>query len=273
MFTTPTPQSDTLTAINGTLAFADAELTDDERTAASYTQLFLQEAALARCKAQGIDIGDPNLYQSDSWFNALTWAVANAAGSWVEIVGNRTVNVSKSTHSGSINLSAIMGAVMAFYLGPEAEAEWEAVASLLGSSSDPAVTDFMDFWWSHVSKSSTDTGLSIGPVTKSQDGSLQWAICYYTMTEQIDDWRVMFVSSTFESITVAAGGLTLKLDMGVYNNGVKDALQKRLNADIAADISNVPLADSSAPVPAATPIDLVAQIPLHSQNQLAAATW
>jgi hypothetical protein len=264
MVKTPPPQSSTLTSIRDTLAYADAELTDDERTAATYTQLFIQLAALEHCKEQGVDVGDPNLYKSSTWFDALTWAVANGASSWVEIVGNKSVNVSNQTTSGSINLSSIMGALMAFYLGPEAELEWESIATLLGNPSDPAVTDFMDFWWSHVSKSSTDTGLSIGPVTKSEDGATQWAVCYYTMTEVIDDWRVMFVSSTFESISISAGGLTLKMDMGVYNESVKDALVARLKQHIQADINSVPLSDSLKAVSASGSGSGVSQIPLYS---------
>lgn len=240
MFAAPVPQSASLTAVADSLTYNDKALSSDERTAASNTHLYIQEVALAHCKSEGLDIGDPNLYKSAAWYDALTWAVANYAD-WVEIVGSKSVTVNDSTHSGQINLSRIMGTVMALYLGPAAEAEWSALSDLLGGASSPAVDNFMDFWWSHVTKSSTDTGLSVGPNMISEDGNVQWAVCFYAMTHKIDDWRVMFVTSTYEEFDVSAGGLTLQMDMGVYNSDVKEALEKRLAKDIKNKINNVPL--------------------------------
>jgi hypothetical protein len=277
MFTLRAPQSAALTAVADTLSYDDAALAAEERTAASLTHLFIQEAAKAHAKSEGVDIGDPNLYQTDTWYNALTFATANYA-TWVEIVGAKSVNVDKSTHSGSINLASIMGSIMALYLGPEASAEWAAVSELLGGPTDPAVTDFMDFWWSHVSSTETDTGVSAGPVIKSADGMVQWAVCYYAMTQSIDDWRVMFVSSTFESISIGAGGLTLQFDMGVYNSDVKTALEAKLAGDITKNINNVPLLSGPQPPPGSLPpsryAEQIAGAPLLSDTaQLSSTGW
>lgn len=258
MFTVRAPQSAALTAVSDTLSYDDAALAAEERTAASLTHLFIQEAAKGHCQSEGVDIGDPNLYQSDTWYDALTFATANYA-TWVEIVGSKSVNVDKSTHSGSINLSAIMGSIMSLYLGPEASAEWQAISDLLGGPTEPAVTDFMDFWWNHVSSTQTDTGVSTGPVIKSPDGFVQWAVCYYSMTQHIDDWRTMFISSTFESISIGAGGLTLQFDMGVYNSDVKAALEGKLAGDIAKNIKNVPLLSAQQAPPGAVPPSTYAQ--------------
>lgn len=244
MFTLLDAQPASLSAVDDSLLVNAPELTKDQVTAASETHLYVQTVAKGIAQQEGLDIGSPDLYKSVDWYKALVSAVANYAD-WVEIVGAKDVAVNKSTHSGSINLSAVMGAVMTLYLGPTAAAEWSTLSTLLGGAEDPAISDFMNFWWSRVQKSTTDTGLSVGPNIETPDGQVQWAVCYYSMTHVIDDWRTMFISSTYEEFDLSAAGLTLQMDVEVYTRDARQAVQNYLGADIANKIRN-------APVPRAT---------------------
>ena len=282
MFIKAATQSASLTAVGHALTYNDPVLTAEERTAASTTHLFIQQVALAHCQNNGLDIGDPDLFKSQAWYDAITWAFTEHAG-WVELVGDKSVQVSKETHSGSLNLSAIMGAVMSLYLGPVAASEWSALSDLLGGAKDPAITDFMNFWWSHTKKSTQDSGFSAGPVVKSTDGFVQWAVCYYTFTEEIDDWRTMFVSSRYESVNVYTAGLTLQFDLNLYKSTAQQAVEERLGKAIAKNIRNVPLLSSPrdnrpAPAPGRAPsgsiADRVAAAPMLDLSGLAVpAGW
>jgi hypothetical protein len=232
-----------LTSVDDSLTANAPELTKADVDAASQTHLYVQQVAKAIAQQKGLKIDDPGLYKSEAWYDALTGAITEWAD-WVEIAGGKDVKVNNSTHSGSINLSAIMGAVMSLYLGPEAEAMWSALSTLLGGAEDPQITDFMNFWWSHVSKSDTETGLSVGPNTIQSDGQISWAVVYYSMTQVIDDWRVMFISSTYEEFDVSAGGLTLVMDLDNYVNTAQKSVLKYLGDDIANKIHNAPVPKS-----------------------------
>lgn len=240
MFTLQDAIPASLSAVDDSLLINAPELTKDQVTAASETHLYVQTVAKGIAQQRGLDIGSPDLYKSDDWYKAMVDAVASYAD-WVEIVGDKSVTVNNSTHSGSINLSAIMGAVMTLYLGATAAAEWSTLSTLLGGAEDPGVSDFMNFWWSRVQKSSTDTGLAVGPNIETSDGQVQWAVCYYSMTHVIDDWRTLFVSSTYESFDVSAAGLTLQMDVDLYNSLARTSVLNYLKDDIANKIRNAPI--------------------------------
>ncbi|MEU4518982.1 hypothetical protein AB0F52_09725 [Amycolatopsis sp. NPDC024027] len=244
MFTLQSATPATLTSVDDSLTFDSSDLPEDWVSAASEAHLFVQTAAKGLAQQNGLNIGDPALYKSQGWFDALVSAIAKYAD-FVEIVGAKDVQVNNSTHSGSINISAIMGSIMSFYLGPTAAAEWSTLNDLLGNASDPKVSDFMNFWWSHVAKSTTDTGMSIGPNVRTEDNQIQFAVCFYSMTHVIDDWRSLFVSSTYEEFDVSAGGLTLTMDYDNYVKYARPAVQDYLGLDIANKIHH-------APVPKAT---------------------
>jgi hypothetical protein len=241
----------TLTAVGDSLTMNDPALPTEQVTAASHTHLYVAQVAKGLAQGKGLDIRNPDLYKSEVWYQCLTGAVAQYAP-WVEIVGDTTVATNNSTHTGSIDLSGIMGAVMSIYLGPEGQTMWTALSSVLGSASDPATTDFMNFWWSHVAKSTTSTGLSIGPNIQTADGQIQWAVVFYTMTHVIDDWRTMFISSTYEEFDVTAGGLTLNMDYDTYiqpvggNPSASSQVDARLGALIGTAITTAPFPTSSA---------------------------
>lgn len=240
MFTLQDAAPGSLTAVDNSLLINAPDLTADQVAAASETHLYIQTVAQALVQQQGQDIGDPDLYKSEKWYRALTKATTEYA-TWVEIAEDKSATVNKSTHSGSINLSAIMGALMQFYLGATAAAEWSALSTILGGVEDPAVTDFMNFWWSRVHRSSTNTGLSVGPNTRTSDGQVEWAACYYSMSQLIDEWRTLFISSTYEQIDVSAAGLVLRMDLEIYTEDARAAVRDYLGADIKNKIKNAPV--------------------------------
>jgi hypothetical protein len=240
MFSLQGARPASLTSVDDSLTFNSSDLSADWVAAASETHLYVQTVAKAIAQQKGLDIGDPNLYGQQGWYDALTAALATYAD-WVEIVGEKDVQVNNSTHSGSINLSAIMGTIMSLYLGPTAAAEWSTLNELLGKASDPGVSDFMNFWWSHVKKSTKNTGMSVGPNVKTTDSQIQWAICYYSMTHIIDDWRTMFVASKYEEFDVSAVGLTLTMDYDNYVRYAQSAVQTYLGNDIGTKILTAPV--------------------------------
>ncbi|MCR6483029.1 hypothetical protein M8542_09380 [Amycolatopsis sp. OK19-0408] len=244
MFTLQSATPASMTSVDDSLTLNSSDLPSDWVRAASEAHLYVQTVAKAIAQQNGLDITDPSLYGSQEWYESLTAAISKYAD-FVEISGDKNVQVNDSTHSGSLNLSAIMGSIMTLYLGPAAAAEWSTLNELLGNASDPGVSDFMNFWWSHVAKSTTDTGLSVGPNVRTDDSQIQWAVCYYSMTHVIDDWRSLFVSSTYEEFDVKAAGLTLTMNYDTYIRYAEEPVQKYLGKDIADKIH-------TAPVPKAT---------------------
>jgi hypothetical protein len=240
LFTLQSATPASLTAVDDSLTMNSADLPGDWVQAASEAHLYVQTVAKGIAQQNGLNIGDPALYGSQGWYDALGSAIANYAD-FVEISGSKDIQVQNSTHSGSLNLSAIMGSIMTLYLGPVAAAEWSTLNDLLGQAADPKVSDFMNLWWSHVSKSTTDTGLSVGPNVRTDDSQIQWAVCFYTMTHVIDDWRSLFVSSTYEEFDVSSAGLTLTMDYENYVKYAQDAVQDYLGADIANKIHTAPV--------------------------------
>ncbi|MFI5592396.1 hypothetical protein ACIA5G_45610 [Amycolatopsis sp. NPDC051758] len=248
-----------------------ADLPSEWVRAASEAHLYVQTVAKGIAQQNGLDIGDPALYRSQHWYDALTSAIADYAD-FVEISGSKSVQVSNSTHSGSLNLSAIMGSIMTLYLGPAAAAEWSTLNDLLGHASDPAVSDFMNFWWSHVAKSTKDTGMSIGPNVRTADNQIEWAVCFYSMTHVIDDWRSLFVSSTYEEFDVSSAGLTLTMDYDTYVDYAESAVKTYLGADIANKIRNAPLPRSSRTLGSRHSKILNAPRPVPSEVQVVTRT-
>jgi hypothetical protein len=251
MFTLQGAVPASLTAVDDSLTLNSPDLNADWVAAASETHLYVQTVAKAIAQQKGLDIGDPNLYGKQGWYDALASALAKYAG-WVEIVGEKDVQVNNSTHSGTVNLSAIMGTIMTLYLGATAAAEWSTLNELLGNASDPGISDFMNFWWSRVAKSTTNTGMSVGPNVKSADNQVQWAVCFYSMTHVIDDWRTMFVSSTYEEFDVTAAGLTLTMDYDNYVRYAQSAVRTYLGNDITNQIRTAPV---PKPVLGGAPVD------------------
>ena len=138
MFTLQGAKPGSLTSVDDSLTFDSPDLSADWIAAASETHLYVQTVAKAIAQQNGLNIGDPNLYGKQGWYDALTSALVNYAD-WVEIVGEKDVQVNNSTHSGSINLSAIMGTIMSLYLGATAAVELSTLNDLLGNASDPGI--------------------------------------------------------------------------------------------------------------------------------------
>src|SRR4051794_30490174 len=104
MFSLQGARPASLTSVDDSLTFNSSDLSADWVAAASETHLYVQTVAKAIAQQKGLNIGDPNLYGQQGWYDALTAALATYAD-WVEIVGEKDVQVNNSTHSGSINLS------------------------------------------------------------------------------------------------------------------------------------------------------------------------
>jgi hypothetical protein len=86
--------------------------------------------------------------------------------------------------------------------------------------------------------------MSVGPNVKTTDNQIQWAICFYSMTHVIDDWRTIFVSSTYEKFDVSAAGLTLTMDYDNYVRYAQSAVRDYLGKDIGTKISHAPVPKS-----------------------------
>lgn len=177
--------------------------------------------------------------KSVGWFKAWIKAVVGYT-KFVTITSDQSVQVSKSTHSGNINIGEILNAAMEVYVGGEALATYASLNSILGNPST-AVSDFADFWWSHVEKSTTNTGVKFGPAIPKNGGeSVEFTALYFSMTETVDDWRSLFVSSHYESVDIYTIGLTFQYT----NEGWKEFgpdIQAKLSPAVKASIKSAPL--------------------------------
>ena len=228
-----------ITALGG-LQAGSVNLTQSQVDAHGNLTAWIQDVAEGMVKQSG---NDPTNWstemKSKGWFDAWINAVVQYA-KFVTVKGDQGISVSKQTHSGSINIGAILDAAMKIYAGGEALATYQSLTDLLGSP-DTGVTNFADFWWSHTEKSTTDTGVKFGPAIPTNNGdSVEFTVLYFSMSETVDDWRTLFISSTYESVDVYTIGMTFEYTNDAWAK-FGPQITDRLSADVKNSIKNAPL--------------------------------
>ena len=226
----------------GTLQAGSPALTKEQVDAHGNLMGWIQDVAEGIVKQRG---QDPRSWstemKSKGWFDAWIKAVVEYA-KFVTIVSDRGIGVSKSTHSGNVNIGAILDAAMKIYAGGEALATYQSLSSLLGNPST-SVKNFADFWWSHTKQSKTDTGVKFGPAILTNDGeSVEFTAVYFSMSESIDNWRTMFISSHYESVDVYTIGLTFQYTNADWKNYGQD-IKDKLSPAVKNSIQSAPLGD------------------------------
>jgi hypothetical protein len=223
-----------LTSVNQSIMFNQVALSDEMRTAASYISLFGQDGALGILKSKGVDVSNPaELMQTEQYYNAFNAAIV--ALDFVKVVSDSTQKVDKSTHSGDINIGQILETAVQLYLGVEAASAFDVLSSMMKDTSDTGVTGFLDLWWKSCSTSTSETGFSAGPITLESDGTVSFG----DVSEQITDWRALFISFHSENLDVYTTGMKFNFDMAIYNAN-KDTLITKLGSRITQSINSIP---------------------------------
>ncbi|WP_329789062.1 hypothetical protein V1227_32515 [Lentzea sp. DG1S-22] len=235
--TVQTVKPDTVSAVTDTLV-PSINIPPDELDAVNQTILFMQEAARGLLPAD-VPTGE-SLYHSKVWYDTLTKALNESVG-WVDVASSSKFSTYEETHSGTLKLGDLVTEALQAIAGNASSSIWSGLNKLIsGNSEDPAITDFMNFWWGHTqtSKSYSDFGQS--PTFHDANGQPCWGYAFFSVSNYIDDWRTMFVSSTYQEFKLKASGIMLKINMTEWNR-VKSDVVDQLGQDIIKGIRTASL--------------------------------
>jgi hypothetical protein len=236
-FTSADKTSLKLTAIDQQMVFADATIGQDAVNAFSYLNLFAQAATRAKLKSEGYDPSDPNLYKSWTWFGELQNQL-QALGCTVDSLTDNEVK--QNTYSGEVNIGEIMKSIMSIYLSAESAGQFAALGDLLAKDpDDTSITNFMNFWWSYSSVSTTSSGFAMGPL-EMFNGNPTITLVFFHYDVKFTDWRSLFVSFHSEAVDIGSTAIKLSFNMDQYN-AQSAALLLKLQGQIANNIANTTL--------------------------------
>lgn len=159
---------------------------------------------------------------------------------WVSVTDDSTANIHRETHSGSINVSALMEAAVNLYAGIEGLQTFKEFNKLVGNNPDMSTSNFMNFWWDHVEYTNTETNVRIGPAFYNPNGLIHFTILFYNCSFTVDDWRTMFITSDYQSFSSIFIGKTFSYSAEAYAaNG--PAMEARFDKKVTDSIKSAPL--------------------------------
>ncbi|WP_026752992.1 hypothetical protein [Sediminibacter sp. Hel_I_10] len=228
---------------NGSLAIGSPNLTKDQVDAHGHLIAWVQDVAEGIVKQDPETWGDPSNWEaemkSQGWFDAWVNGVVNYT-KFVTIKSDQNASSSKHSSKGSVKIGELLDAAIKIYFGVEALATYETMNDLLGNPSVD-VTNFMNFWWSHVKKTKTNTGVKFGPAIPVDGGdAVEFTAIFYSVTESVDDWRALFIESVNEDVDIFTVGLTFQYSNDDWKKFGPE-IMKQLSPDIKKSIHNAPL--------------------------------
>lgn len=202
---------------------------------------WIQDVALGIQKQQHPDgIGSLSKEQRVQIEYDTTVEAVQQYTTWVSLADDSVEQISRQSHTGSIDLSKLMEAAVSLYAGIEGLQAFKEFNTLVGNTANVGVTDFMNFWWNHVDHTESGTSLKFGPAFYNSNGMIQFTVVFYHWTFHIDDWRSLFVESDFQSFDSLFLGKTFSYSAEEWAE-YGPAIERRLDAKVTATTKVAPL--------------------------------
>lgn len=219
------------------LTVSSSSVTDDMATAAYYLQLYGQGSALGQLQQNGKNIQDPAIYQSYDYYS---YYIDNLHQLGLNITSASSNKINEKSYSGSIKVGDILLDILSVYIPAAELADMSKLFDMLASTSNTAVTDFLNFWWDDASYSTQQSSLALGPLVMNDQLKPAFTIVYYNLNYSMTHWRSLFVEVQNSSLDVYSSALTAEYDMDLYNGTIYPAIFPVIQSSITKHVKSTP---------------------------------
>lgn len=234
---------DTVIAINDHFT-CSSKLSEKQQQMYSKSLLFIKHAAIGHAKKElgwsDEKIADPDVQNTKEWWNVIAYVVQNHCP-WINIdlvVNNSCHN---QTHSGEVNMSAIIANVMSLVAGSEAAAQVTALSKTFSDGSGGTdVNSVGTFFWSQKSTNESKSELTLSPAIGDINGNVAYAYAFVYMNHTENNWRSLFVSNHYDSFTCSVVSYRLQILKSEWED-VEDNVNNMIKPWEAAQINSAPM--------------------------------